>query len=175
MKLLKLSDFTAEGIAREVAEEALRAAARMQAALGATGGVVRPDLEGTPIYAAAFAVARYAMAGVGRGLYVPARNRLIKWLGEAEVMQAEPGAPLALAVAAAEAREALHAHAPLTSMQVAILAGLDRDYVNALALRDQMHDAYRSDENRHRPWRFKPTVRLCKWVQERPGAVQGLC
>jgi hypothetical protein len=79
---------------------------------------------------------------------------------------AEPVTPLDFLIAGARARAALEVGDTLTSVQLAILAGLDRDHVNGLALTNVIPGAYRSDESRHRPWRYKPTKALREWVAQ---------
>jgi hypothetical protein len=77
---------------------------------------------------------------------------------------AEPVTPLEFIIAGARARAALEAGQVLTSLQLAILSGLDRDHVNGMALKEQIPSAYRSDESKHRPWRFRNTKALREWV-----------
>lgn len=77
---------------------------------------------------------------------------------------AEPETPLEFLVAGARARAALDAGEVMTSLQLALLAGLDRDHVNGMALREQIPSAYRSAETKHRPWRFRNTKALRAWV-----------
>lgn len=91
-------------------------------------------------------------------------SELEAWFGEAYVTEAEPSHPLSLCVAAARAREQVADGLDLTSMQLAILLSTDRDYINGLALRGEIPEAYRSKENRHRPWRFRVTRRLRQLV-----------
>lgn len=169
MRLLKLIDFSAEEIAEEAQAIAMRDFARLASALGVSTDTPRE----TPVYGAAHAVAVYALTGERRRNYIANRNRLIRWLGEAAVVQAEPDSPLPLAVAVAEAREAIHADAPLTSMQLAHLSGVDRDRINVMA--STLPHAFRSDENRHRPWRFRPMPSLLLWIETQSKAVFRLC
>jgi hypothetical protein len=170
---VKLSSWTPEDIAREVTEEAIDALGRLAPALGVVVGT--PEAGHPPIYRAALTVARYALAGTYQSAYPAAYERLAHWLGDSAVLQAAPETAIATAVAVCEAREALRSRAALTSVQVGVLTGLDRDTVNAHALQGEVPDAFRSDETKHRPWRFKPTKALRVWMADKPGAVGGLC
>lgn len=150
---------------------ALHAELAMRAAgLGptATRPAPRPArLEDAPAYELAFSVCSYAVHGepsLTRVTYEQAVRDLSRWLGERTVVQAEPDNELALCVVAVEARLRLLARGELTSMQIAVLTGLDRDSVNARAA--EIPGAYRSDENRHRPWRFVASEELEAWIEE---------
>lgn len=124
--------------------------------------------EHSPLFDRAWRVCRFGVFGrpaMGDKQLDRFVAELSAWLGAEYVVQADPTNELALCVLAAYARLELdRPRGVLTNMQVAVLAGLDRDSVNVYALRGEVPHAYRSDENRHRPWRFRAAKALKAWI-----------
>lgn len=121
----------------------------------------------TALYKVAVPLASFAVHGAPKltaKSYDREVSRLVGLLGYDQVIQAVPQTDLAACIAAGEARFAVIDHVPLTSMQVALLTDRDRDHVNILAGKGEIPGAYRSDENRHQPWRFRVDSRLIGWL-----------
>jgi hypothetical protein len=66
-------------------------------------------------------------------------------------------------VAAAYAREKLDTGRHLTSPELAVLTGIDRDHLNRLAASGAIPGAHSSDTGR-RPRMYKPTAKLRAWI-----------
>lgn len=168
---LRLQDIIPHDVARDAARDHLDRLAVYAEGLASVRGGALPAIatppEETRLYATLWPVARFAVTGeplLTTPAYEASVSLLVRWLGESAVIQAVPATPLAMVVAGAEARLELAQGAPLTSMQIALLSGLDRDHINGFAIAGRIPSAYRSTENRHKPWRFRPTQKLRGWL-----------
>lgn len=163
MALLRLYTLSPARVARAAALELRRGLGpQLKAAgLAATRGVAA---ENTLVYQRVEALTAYAVGAAGyRGDVVTA----VRWLEETLRMQlpGEPRTELETALLGALARAQLDAGVALSAAELALLAGRDRDSI--LAQADDIPGAYRSRENRHRPWRFKVSARLTSWLLAR--------
>lgn len=121
----------------------------------------------SPLYRSVLELATYAQTGThSTGLDVQAAIAgLSIWFPESDLLQPVPQTSLALVVAAAQARELLADSEPLTVPALHALTGLDRDHLTRLAQQDAIPGAYRSDETKHRPWKFRPSDKLRAWIE----------
>jgi hypothetical protein len=81
-----------------------------------------------------------------------------------------PGLIVAAALATAKLRDAEAGKRrlePLTTGEVALLAGLDRSSVTTLAANGEIPGAYRDEVDKRLPWRFKPSASFRKWLHGR--------
>lgn len=85
------------------------------------------------------------------------------------LVESEPKTELGVVIAAAVAREALALGKSVTPAQLAILAGVDRDYVLALASRGDLQGAKQAKEGR-RAWTITAKG-AAKWLQARQTSV----
>lgn len=80
---------------------------------------------------------------------------------------AAPETPIELVVAAALARQQIDLGRDIGCTELALLTGINRDHMTALAR--EIPSAYRvlKDKDSRRPWRFKPTKALKQWIADK--------
>ena len=74
---------------------------------------------------------------------------------------------LVLVQSAVEARLALDRGDDLTAVELAVLAGISRDHILDLARSGSIPSAYRAEQDKRQPWRFRSTKALKKWIADR--------
>jgi hypothetical protein len=173
LRTIRLRDVVPRKLARLCVRQLAREARRIVRVLRPTYAIECIDpqtgVSGTDLYKTIEALADFAVHGEllpGELDAVLARLAPLRCceavLGSLE--PAEPVTELEAVIVGARARAALESGEALTSIQVAILAGLDRDHVNGLAKKDEIPGAERSNENGHRPWRFRNSKALREWI-----------
>ena len=130
------------------------------------------------LYNVVRSLARYARSGGD----LPARTSVEKLIaqlsplyssmlgGERSPLDVEPPEPtsaLGVAIHGANARAKLEAGEPLSSPELALLVGINRDYLTAMVSRDEVPSCYRDDKLPRRPYRFRVTKALREWMAER--------
>lgn len=159
---LRLRDLRPERVARDVCTAVLDDLLKKTHLVGGTGSIeVREPVVESPLYRSVYALARYAIEGKPESFDVARFEETLAALytSPLEPRQApyepEPGTPYGLCVLAAKARAKIRERAPLSSPELAVLLGVDRDYVNGLASNDGIPGAYRDTKLPRSPWRFK--------------------
>jgi hypothetical protein len=73
--------------------------------------------------------------------------------------------PIGLVVAAVQARAALDAGEDIGCPEISLLTGYASDHVASLAQEIPGH--YRDTKDRRKPWRFKASAALRRWIKDR--------
>lgn len=174
-RAVRLRDLKAE----QVAMDATRALADdVREKVGALDPALRLDtafaayerLVETSMYQAVLALARYALDGTPCDVQAM-MARCAQLYGSAMRVGAlpydpEPTTPFLAVVLAARARLALTDRRALSSPEVALLIGVDRDYVNRMAGDDAIPGAYRDTEQPRSPWMFTGAA-FRRWLADR--------
>lgn len=84
--------------------------------------------------------------------------------GMAESPQ-KPDHPIGVVVSSALARAALDAGEDLGCQDVALLTGYTSDHIASIAQEIPGH--YRDTKDRRKPWRFRASAALCRWIRDR--------
>lgn len=168
---MRLRDLDPESAARDafvtVCNELNRRVAALATVRPLEMKVGRQSMSRSPLYRAVLELARFAKTGIApRETWSPddAVLSLAVWFPDAELYQPVPQTMLALVIAAAWARARLQAGQDLTVPEVHALTGLDRDHITRLAQQGVI-PGYRSDETKHKPWKFRPTAKLRAWIE----------
>ncbi len=83
------------------------------------------------------------------------------------LLEPEPATELGLVVAAVIARQALDRGRDLSAGELSLLSGVNHDHIADLARRGLVPSAYRAANYKRRPWRFRATKALKKWIADK--------
>lgn len=154
---LRLRDVDLEALAAEAGQQLLQDATAKLAAL--QSGELANALRALNAYA--------------RGVQVlsePERKRLsdcvaLLWSSPLGQATPKPDSPIGVLVAAVEARAALRASHDLGCPEIALLTGYTSDHVASIA--EEIPGHYRDAKDRRKPWRFRASAELRRWIRER--------
>lgn len=129
------------------------------------------QLDQTPIYARVLELANYALHGTPCDVDSTLDYLTDPLFGSAcrdgrIPYDPEPSDGLMAVILAAQARVELAHRRPLSSPEVALLLGLDRDYVNRLAMDGAIPGAVRDKKAPRMPWKFSGAA-FRAWLAER--------
>lgn len=77
----------------------------------------------------------------------------------------KPDSAIGVLVAAVEARAGLRAGRDLSCAEVALLTGYTSDHVASIA--EEIPGHYRDARDRRKPWRFRASAELRRWIRDR--------
>jgi hypothetical protein len=164
---LRLRQLDPSNVALAAYEQAATDAARRAKALSSQlSGAA--NAERSPVYRTVLRLARYAIEGEYESddwTVASDVEPLAGVFAEMATVPREPDTALALVIMGAYARERLDTAKPVSSPELAVLAGLDRDHINRLAAEGTIPGAFRSEKSGTRPWMFRPSAALRAWLQ----------
>ena len=156
---LRLRDLDADALATEAGQALLQDASEKLAALNS--GELGAALRGLVAYA--------------RGSTTITDHERVRLMGRMELLWAAPYAvaeapkrldhPMGVLCAAVLARVALNAGKDVGCQEIALLTGYTSDHVASIAQEIPGH--YRDTKDRRKPWRFKSSAALRRWIRER--------
>lgn len=160
---LRLRDVDAGVLAARLSVSVLEVTNHQRAVVGADGRLAD----------AIHALTRYAQGHAHQGS-VPDHFDVVRRLYASPAvadapaaLEPEPTSELALLVAAVFARQSLDRGRDISAGELALLSGLNHDHVAELARKEAIPSAYRSAKYKRRPWRFRATKALKKWIDDK--------
>lgn len=169
--MTRLADIDPAEVAQSTHEALMGRLARLAGVCGVTDPLV-PAMAPSEAFLAVHQLALYATAGTppeGRpelvGEYMQDVAQYADWLGELRSLN-DPKTPLQVVLTAARAREALRADEPLTTGELATLAGMSRTRLSELSSTGDAPKGRRYPRRKGRP-RLFPADEAREWLSGR--------